>query len=65
MSLLGDNCDHVPIPESDKQLVDMLDLKLLSKEEIDDMKVIAKKVKASGKSNRYAVIHHTKQPIYC
>ena len=49
ISLLGDNCHHVPTPDSAKDLVDMLDFKLLSREEIDDMKVIAKKVKDSGK----------------
>ena len=45
---LGDFCRHVPNPESAKGLLNMLDLKLLSLEEIDDMKVIAKKIQASG-----------------
>ena len=55
---LGAVAHHIPNTKTAKEMVELLDFNLLTKEEIDDMKIIAKKINASGKYcfGTYAVI---------
>lgn len=45
---LGSTIKHIPNTKTAKEMVELLDLNLLTKEEVDDMKIIAKKINASG-----------------
>ena len=45
---LGSTANHIPNTKTAKEMVELLDFNLLTKEEVDDMKIIAKKINASG-----------------